>query len=111
MAEANFTGGCPVEADYTPTSGNVAAGTVVVLTNTCGVAHRDITNNTLGSLAVGGGVYRVVSLSNFAAGTKVYWDDTNNKVSNVSTNNTAFGFLIETPSGANTVAQVLHWPF
>jgi hypothetical protein len=72
--------------DYTPSGGNVAEGTVLLLGtvtgNTAGtgamavVAHRPIVNNTLGAVSVGGGVYAMVNLNNAANGTKVYWEDT-----------------------------------
>jgi hypothetical protein len=79
MAEAVFRHGDPVHMDYTPSAGNVAAGEVVLLGNTagltCGIAHLDITNNALGALAVGGGIYDVTMITNIAAYTKVYWDD------------------------------------
>jgi hypothetical protein len=92
----------------------VAAGQVVLLGNTtgltCGIAHRDITNATLGALAAFGGIYDVTMLTNLAAYTKVYWDDTNNKVVSTSTNNAQFGYLIEGGTGANTVVKALHSP-
>ena len=88
MADTTFRHGDPVMIDYTPSSGDVAEGQVVVVgsvtANTSGtgavamVAHRPITNSTKGALAVGGGVYDVVNLNNAANGAKVYWDDTNN---------------------------------
>jgi len=97
MAETTFRHGEPVMVDYTPASGNVSAGQVILVGNTtgwtCGVAHVDITNATLGALASGGGVYDVVNLNNAADGSKVYWDDTNNKVTTTSTNNALFGFV------------------
>jgi hypothetical protein len=114
MAEATFRNGDPVYVDYTPAAGNVAAGQVVLLGNTtgltCGIAHRDITNATLGALAAFGGIYDVTMLTNLAAYTKVYWDDTNNKVVSTSTNNAQFGYLIEGGTGANTVVKALHSP-
>jgi hypothetical protein len=107
--EATMRHGDPTFADYTPAAGNVAAGQVVLLGNTagltCGIAHQDITNNTLGSLAVGGGVYDVVMITNIAAYSKVYWDDTNNKVTSTSTNNATFGFLLTGGTGANTTVE------
>lgn len=109
MATANFVSGKPVMADYTPGSA-VAAGDVVVLENTVGIAHKDIAASELGALAVGGGVYDMVYLANVAVGTKMYYDGTS-KVSSTSTNNTAFGFALESTGAANTVGQVLHWPF
>ncbi|HVL12221.1 MAG TPA: DUF2190 family protein [Gemmata sp.] len=115
MAEAVFRHGDPVHMDYTPSAGNVAAGEVVLLGNTagltCGIAHLDITNNALGALAVGGGIYDVTMITNIAAYTKVYWDDTNNKVTSTSTNNATFGYLLEGGTGANTVVECLHQPY
>ena len=121
MAEATFRHGDPVMVDYTPSSGNVSAGQVVLLgsvtANTSGtgavaaIAHRDITNNTLGALAVHGGVYDVTNLNNAANGAKVYWDDSNNKVTTVSTNNAVFGWIVaEGGGGANSTATALHLP-
>lgn len=114
MAEATMRHGDPQFQDYTPAAGNVTAGQVVLLGNTtgltCGIAHQDITNNTLGSLAVGGGVYDVVMLTNIAADTAVYWDDTNNKVTTTSTNNAFFGFTRTGGTGANTTVEVEHDP-
>lgn len=115
MADATFRHGAPVMVDYTPASGNVAAGAVVLVGNTtgwtCGVAHVDIENSTLGALASGGGVYQCVNLNNAANGTKVWWDDSNNKVTTTSTNNALFGFVVSNGGGgANTNCDVLHQP-
>lgn len=112
--EATWRHGDPVMADFTPASGNVSAGQVVLLGNlagiSCGIAHQDITNNTLGSLAVGGGVYDVTMLTNLAPWSLVYWDDTNNKVVSTSTNNAVFGVLLTGNTGANTVVEAYHNP-
>ena len=110
--------------DYTPASGNVAEGTVVVLgsvtANTAGtgavaaVTHRPIVNSTLGAAAVGGGVYDMVNLNNAATGAKVYWDITNNtrKLTTVSTNNAVFGWIVANGAGgANTTCKALHAPY
>lgn len=114
MPEATFKHGDPVFEEYTPAAGNLAAGQVVLLGNlagiTCGITHLPITNNVLGSIAVGGGVYDVTMLTNIAPYTKVYWDDTNNKVVSTSTNNATFGFLLTGNTGANTVVEALHVP-
>jgi hypothetical protein len=109
--------------DYTPASGNVAEGTVVVLgtvtANTSGtggyatVAHKAITNSTLGAVSVGGGIYAMVNLNNAATGAKVYWDIQNNtrKVTTVSTNNVQMGYIVSTGgAGANTTCYVRHVP-
>lgn len=114
MPEATLRHGNPKFMDYTPTAGNVAAGQVVLLGNTaglsCGIAHQDITNNTLGALAIGDGFYDVVMLTNIAAYASVYWDDTNNKVVTTSTNNAFFGMLLTGGTGANTTVRALHQP-
>jgi hypothetical protein len=101
--------------DYTPSAGNVAAGEVVLLGNTtgltCGIAHTAITNNTLGALAAGGGVYQAVNLNNAANYAKVYWDDSANKLTTVSTNNALFGFVVaDGGGGANTNCLAVHDP-
>lgn len=122
MADTTFRHGSPVMVDYTPSSGNIAVGQVVVVgtvtANTSGtgalamIAHRPIVNNTLGALAVKDGVYDVVNLNNAANGAKVYWDDSNNKVTTVSTNNAVFGWIVaDGGGGANSTAKVLHNPF
>lgn len=122
MPEATFRNGDPVMTDYTPSSGNVAEGQVVVLgsvtANTSGtgavvgIAHRPITNNTLGALAIGGGIYAVTNLNNAATGAKVYWDDSNNKVTTVSTNNAVFGWIVANGGGgANSTCYAVHAPY
>ncbi len=122
MTETTFRHGEPVMVDYTPASGSISAGQVVLLgsvtANTAGtgalaaIAHKDITNNTLGAVAVGGGVYDCINLNNAANGAKVYWEDTNNKVTTVSTNNAMFGFIVAEGGGnANTTCKVLHKPY
>ena len=115
MAEANYRHGDPTMIDYTPASGNISAGQVVLLGNTSGVclgvAHQDITNNVLGSLDVHGGCYDVVNLNNAANYAKVWWDDTNNKVTTTSTNNAQFGYVIEGGGGgANTTCTAFLEP-
>ena len=115
MAQVTFRHGNPIMVDYTPAAGNVAAGEVVLVGNltgwTCGVAHVDITNATLGALSAGGGVYSCVNLNNAADGAKVYWDKANDKVTTTSTNNATFGFVVSNGGGgANTNCDVLHQP-
>lgn len=115
MADAIFRHGAPFGyMDYTPAAGDVAAGDVVLIGNTagltCAIAHLDITNATLGALAVGGGIYDVTMVGNYAAGSKVWWDDSTNKVTTTSTNNALFGFLLEGNTGANTVVEAVHLP-
>jgi predicted RecA/RadA family phage recombinase len=116
MAQATFRHGVPLMVDYTPSGADVAAGDVVLIGNTagwtCGVAHLDIEDGVLGALAAGGGVYEVVNLNNAANGTKVYWDNTNDKVTTTSTNNAQFGFIVSRGGGgANTNCLALHKPY
>jgi hypothetical protein len=122
MANATFRHGEPTMIDYTPSSGDVTEGDVVVIgtvgSNTGGtgalacVAHRPIANNTLGALAVGGGIYDIISLQNSVLGTKVWWaSGTPTKVTTTSTNNAFFGIVVgNAGGGANTVCRVLHAP-
>lgn len=115
MPETILRQGAPKFIDYTPTGGNVSAGEVVLLGNlagvSCGIAHQDITNNTLGALAVGDGIYDVVNLLNQANYTLAYWDNSANKITNTSTNNAVFGVVVGGGAGgANTTAQVMHNP-
>ena len=59
------------------------------------IAHRDIAADIKGALAAGGGVYRVTTDgSTDAGGTKIYWDDTANKVTTTSTSNKVFGYTV-----------------
>lgn len=122
MADTTFRHGKPISIDYTPGSGNIAADQVVVLTDgasnsvevglSCGIAPRAIENNVKGALHVYGGVYDVVNLNNAANYATVYWDDSANKVTTVSTNNARFGFIVTGGGGgANSTAQALHVGF
>ncbi len=117
---ANFRHGKPVLVDYTPASGNVNAGDMVlqgsVTANTAGIgailtiAHKDITNSTLGEVAIGGGVYDCQVASNYAAFTKVYKPSGNSILTTTSTNNALFGFTVQTSAAANAVVRVMHSP-
>lgn len=116
MAEATFRHGEPLMVDYTPAAGDIAAGQVVLAGNTTGltclVAHVPIANGVQGAMASGGGVYDCLNLNNAANYAKVWWDDTNNKVTTVSTNNALFGFVTANGGGgANTNCRVRHFPF
>lgn len=120
MADCTFKHGNPVHIDYTPSGGNVAAGEVVVqgtvVGNTAGhgllaaIASVPIVNNAKGALAIGG-VWEVVNLNNAANGATVYWSDSVNKVTTVSTNNATFGIVVgDGGGGANSACLVLHDP-
>lgn len=90
--------------DYTPTT-NVAAGSIVVLGKTVGIARVDIPADTLGSLAVVG-VYDVEKGETaFAAGDAVYWNMTTEKaVSDASAK--YLGRAVEAASAGNPFVRV-----
>jgi len=116
MAMATFRHGEPLMVDYTPAAGNVSVGDVVLLGNTtgltCGIAHHDIVNNTLGAIATGGGVYDFVNLNNAANYAKVWWDASTSKATTTSTNNALLGFVVASGGGgANTTCRVRHFPY
>lgn len=122
MADVTFRTGEYRTVNYTPAAGNIALGQVVLLgavtANTggagalAGIAHQPIVNAVLGSLAIGGGCYDGINLNNAAVGAKVYWDDTNNKLTTVSTNNAVFGFIVANGAGgANSTCRALHFPY
>lgn len=116
MAEVTLRSGDPEVIDYTPSGGNVAAGEVVILDNltgiNCGIAMVDITNNTLGALSVRGGQWDGVNLNNAANYKTVYWDNSVNKFTTVSTNNAKFGYIVSSGGGgANTTCRAMHDPF
>ncbi len=118
--QATFKHGNPIFIPYTPTSGDVSAGDVIVLRAaaantingiTTGIAHADIANNTTGALAIGGGIYEATSLQNNADYIQVYWDDSANKLTTTATNNGRIGFITGGGgAGANTVVTFLHAP-
>lgn len=110
MAQATFVSGDPLMVDYTP-GADIAAGDVVVTNDTPRVAHLNIASGALGSLATFGGVYAVTADGAISANKKVYWDDTNNKVTLTSTSNKGFGETLEAASGDGVVIKVLHRPF
>lgn len=117
MAEVTmYHGNDVLSIDYTPASGNIAAGEVVLLGNTtgitCGVAPVPIENGVLGSLQAGGGVYAGVNLNNAADYATVYWDNSANKFTTTSTNNAKFGYIVKGGGGgANTTCYALHHPY
>jgi len=114
--QAALRHGDPIVVDYTPSSGNVAAGQVIILGNTGSalslVAQSPIVNNVQGAAEVADGVYEVTNLNNAANGAKVWWDGTNNKVTSVSTNNALFGYVVANGGrGANTTCLAFHTPW
>jgi hypothetical protein len=117
MAEATLRSGNPPTVDHVAAA-DIAAGEVVVLGNTagltCGIAQVPIANAKLGALATGG-EWDVIAAGNYAAWSKVYWVDADNKVSTTSTNNAQFGYLVDrygaSVNTTNAVVRCLHHPF
>lgn len=79
---------------YTPGSA-VAAGAVVVIGDTVGIATQAIAANELGTLATQG-LFQLPKASGsttaIAAGTKVYWDATNSVITTASSGNKCIGY-------------------
>lgn len=105
--------GSPLMVDYTPDSADVAAGDVVVSGDLPLIAHRDIADGRLGALAAGGGVYTVTKEAPLviAGGAKLYWDDTNDRVTTTASTHKVFGYA--TPAGAasaDTTVRAIHKP-
>ena len=109
MPQATFRHGSPVMVDYTPGSA-VTAGDVIVTSTTPRIAHLDIASGVLGALAAEGGVYEVTGDAAIAADKKVYWDDTNNKVTETSTSNKVFGVTVTACSADAAKCLVRHDP-
>lgn len=111
--EATFRHGDPLMIDYTA-GADIAAGEIKLAGNLTGItnliAHRPIANGEFGAMAAGGGVYDVKVASNYAAFTKVYWDDANSVATSTSTNMSTLGWTLEAAAAANAVVKVLHWP-
>lgn len=99
---------------YTPVGSNVAEGDVVVLGNTAGitvgVVHRPIVENTLGEIAVGGGIYEMTAIANTNAFTEVFVDAANTSFDGAANTGQHFGYTTEA-AVANNVSEVFHHPF
>lgn len=109
MAQADFKHGSPIMVDHTPGSA-VAMGDVVVVSATPRVAHVAIPANTLGALAVFGGIYEMVGAGAYANGVKVYWDNAAGKVTTSAGSLKVFGELVSPCSGDGATCNVFHNP-
>jgi predicted RecA/RadA family phage recombinase len=109
MYETVFIQGEPVMVAYTPGVA-IAAGQVVVQNNMVGIAHQPIAANALGDLAVMGGVYQCTADAAILVGKKVYWDDTNNKVTETVGSNKVFGWTVSASGANNDPIRVLNVP-
>jgi hypothetical protein len=116
MAQAEFKKGQYKTRKFTHNTTALTAGDVVLLGNTAGLAngivHADVANAAVGTMAIGGGIYEVINRNNSANGAIVYWDDTNNWATSVSTNMSKFGYITENGGGGtNSACLVLHDPY
>ncbi len=110
MAEALFQKGSPVMFEHTPSGADVAAGEVVVSGDLTAIAHSKIEDGKLGNLAYGGGIYEVTVDAAITIGKKIYWDNTANKVTETSTGNKVFGFLLVASAADGDKRSALHNP-
>ena len=95
--QAQFHSGSPVMLNHVAAA-DIAAGDVLIVGETCRIAHNPIESGELGALAAGGGVYLVacIDTAGIADGTKVYWDDTANGVTkDMTAGGAPFGFAVE----------------
>lgn len=92
--------------DYTPGSA-IAAGEVVVQGDLVGVVARPLAAGELGALLVWG-VFDIAKNTNvsYAAGTILYWDDTNNVVTTTATGNKQIGKAVRAAATADTTVRV-----
>ena len=110
--QATLRYGNPLMVSHTPSGDDVSAGDVVVIGAVPYVAHLDITDGELGSLAARGGVYRLIADGDYAPGAKVYWDDTANKITTAVGSHPHFGFIVPSsdPATDGDELDVEHTP-
>ncbi len=109
MAQADFYQGKPLMIDHTPGSA-VTAGNPIVVNGNVRIPHSDIPANELGSVAVGGGVYRVNKASALAIddGDIVYWVTASSHVNKTASGNTKFGRAVAAAAANDTTVLVHH---
>lgn len=108
--EVQFKLGSPVMVPYTPSGADVPAGQVTVVNNVPLVPHTILYDGKVGAVAAAGGVYLCTGDAAISAGKVVYWDDTNNKVTETATGNKPFGFTVSACSGDAATCLVYHNP-
>lgn len=95
---------------YTNSSGStIASGTLVLVGAKVGVAVADIANGSAGNLAMNCAVSYAKNTgasTGGAQGANAYWDNTNKKVTAVSTSNTLLGYFWATCADGDATAQV-----
>jgi predicted RecA/RadA family phage recombinase len=109
--QAKFVHGSPLMVDYKPTD-DIDAGEVFVINERPYVAHSKIEANTLGALAMEGGVYELTAAGNYSPGEKVYWDATAKKITIAESDHAHFGWIVPSsnPNADGDPVQVLHRP-
>lgn len=92
--------------DYTP-GADVAAGDVIVQGDLVGVARSSIKSGQLGAIAVEG-VFDFTKNTGVAytAGQLLYWDDTNNVVTDTATGNKQIGKAVRAAASGDTTARI-----
>jgi predicted RecA/RadA family phage recombinase len=109
MAQVTLVGGDPIVCDYTA-GATITAGDVIVTADTPRIALRDIANGDLGALSVVGGIYECTGDAAIAADKKVYWNNTDNKVTETSSGNKVFGRTVSACSADGATCNVYHDP-
>lgn len=108
---ATYRHGTPTMVDYTPDSA-VSAGDVIVVAEGVRIAHLDIAADTLGALAIHGGIYDIVkdADTDFTSGTQLYWDagDSQATDDDDSGTNKYLGEVVEDSADGATTVRVLH---
>jgi predicted RecA/RadA family phage recombinase len=111
--QAEYLRGSPLMVEYTPGADH-DAGDVIVVGNVTRIAHRDLKDGILGALAAGGGEYRVPKEAGggtaIADGKLVYWDDTNNRVTETASTHKVFGVTTSAAADADAYILVQHLP-
>lgn len=113
--EAIFRHGSPLMVDYTPSGAAVAAGQVVVIGSFPRIAHSDIADGKLGALATRGGVYEMPKTAGVSSaienGVVVYWDDTNNVITETATGNKVIGVTVAASGDDDETQMVEHFTY
>ena len=105
--QARYKQGNPCFVDHTAASA-IAVGDVVVQGHVPMVAHAAIANGADGSLSVGGGIYNCASDAAIAVGQPVWWNDTDNEVTETASGNNHFGFTVA--ASVSDKVDVFHAP-
>lgn len=112
--KAKYVSGDVETRDYTPGSA-VDAGDVIVIDGWPYVAHQDIPANTLGSLAIRGGIYDVIkdgtSGPTITDGEPIYWIENDELATDDGVGNVHFGKAVEAASDSASRVRVHHDPY